>query len=60
MEDSANTQTSVLNCSSSTSVQSVVFLCEYLFYYSSEMNDDDGTLSPVHTVNVKWSNLTKE
>jgi len=45
MEDSTSSQTSVLNCASSTSVQNVVFRCEYLFYYWSEMNDNDGTFS---------------
>ena len=45
MEDSNSSQTSVKNCTSSTNVQHVVFRSEYLFYYSSEMNDNDGTFS---------------
>ena len=42
MEDSSCSQTSVLSCTSSTSVQNVGFPCEYLFYHSSEMNENDG------------------
>ena len=45
MEDPTSSQTSVLKCASSTSVHDVVFRCEYLFYYSSEMSDNDGTFS---------------
>jgi len=43
MEDSISSQTSVLICTSSTSVQNIVFCYEYLFYYSSEIIDHDGT-----------------
>jgi len=48
MEDSTSSQTSVLNCASSTSVQNVVFRCEYLFDYSSKMIDSGGTFSVAH------------
>jgi len=46
MEDSTNSTTSILNCASSTSDQNVVFLCEYLWYYSSEINDGTFFLAP--------------
>jgi len=50
MEDSTSPQTSVFNCTNSTSVQNVVFRCEYLFYYSPEMNDNDGTCTLVPVI----------
>jgi len=45
IEDLISSQTSVLNYTSLTSVKNVVFRCEYLFYYSSKMNDNDETFS---------------
>jgi len=45
MEDSTSFPISLLNCTSSSSVQNVVFLCEYLFYFSFEMNDNGETFS---------------
>jgi len=54
IEDSTSSQTSVLNCTSSTSVQNVAFRGEFLFYYSSEMNNNDGTFSLALRICSPW------
>jgi len=46
MKDSIISQTSVLNCTNSMRIQNVCFSLRIpLFYYPSEMSDNDGTFS---------------
>ena len=45
----------VINWTSSTSVQNVVFRCEYMSHYSSEIDDNDGTFSLAPKIRSLWN-----